>query len=257
MDSPCPKQPWMVWGLVLFLALIAPSHAQPPQSPPSPDNPDVRVLIVPKTETVLSGEIAGRIQSIRADIGDRFKKGEPLVVFDCEMYKAQMKKAQAELAEARKTLEVNRRLDKLGSVSQLEMATSRTRAQRAQAELALRKTQVDKCVIQAPFTGRVVQRKAQPFEYVSSGQPLLEVIDDIHLQLQLFVPSHWLKWLKPGAGFTVHIEETGQEYPAKVTTLGARLDPVSQTLEIRGEVEGEHPELLAGMSGTAHFDLPQ
>jgi len=133
---------------------------------------------------------------------------------------------------------------------------SKARAEGAAADVSLRKTQVNKCSLKAPFAGRVVKVRANPYEYVSPGQPLLEVLDDIHLNLQLFVPSKWLKWLKKDAKFSVHIDETGKDYPARVTSLGARLDPVSQTLEIRSEIEGQHPELLAGMSGTAHFTIP-
>jgi hypothetical protein len=35
------------------------------------------------------------------------------------------------------------------------------------------------------------------------------------------------------------------------------VDPVSQTLEIEAEVDGTYQNLLAGMSGVAHFNVPQ
>lgn len=224
---------------------------------PQTENPNIRLLLVPLVETVLSGEIAARIEKITVRIGDRFKSGQDLVIFDCEMYHNQLRKAKAELDEAQKTLEVNQRLEKLQSVSQLEISVSRARAEGASADVALRKTQVNKCSLKAPFAGRVVKVRANPFEYVSPGQPLIEVLDDIHLNLQLYVPSKWLKWLKKDTKFSIHIDETGKNYSAHVTSLGARMDPVSQTLEIRAEVEGQNPELLAGMSGTAQFTIPE
>jgi len=221
------------------------------------EEPDVRVLIVPLVETVLSGEIPARIERIRVDIGDRFKSGRNLVVFDCETYKAQLEKAKVELTEARKIFEINKRLDALQSVSEIEMAASAAKMEMAKAEMSLRKTQIKKCTVKAPFSGRVVRRKANPFEYVSPGQPLLEVIDDVHLRLQLLVPSRWSKWMKKKLRFKVHIDETGKDYTARITALGARVDPVSQTLEVRAKIDGKHRELLAGMSGTAHFDIPK
>jgi len=224
---------------------------------PKPNNQQlnpIRVLVLPLVETTLSGEIAARIEKIRVDVGDRFKSGQELVIFDCEIYRAQLQKAKAEWEEARKTFEVNQRLDALRSVSELEMTVSESRMARAKAETMLREVQVKKCVVKAPFSGRVVKRKANPFEYVSPGQPLLEVIDDVHLTLQLLVPSRWLAQIKKGSRFRVHIDETGKDYKAQVTTVGARIDPVSQTIEIRAEIEGKHPELLAGMSGTAYWE---
>ncbi|OQX25722.1 MAG: hypothetical protein BWK80_14085 [Desulfobacteraceae bacterium IS3] len=214
----------------------------------------IRVLVLPLVETTLSGEIAARIEKIRVDVGERFKAGQELVVFDCEIYRAQLEKAKAEWEEARKTFEVNQRLNALRSVSELEMTVSESRMARAKAEILLREVQVKKCAVKAPFSGRVVKRKANPFEYVSPGQPLLEVIDDVHLTLQLLVPSRWLAQIKKGSRFRVHIDETGKDYKAQVTTVGARIDPVSQSIEIRAEIEGNHPELLAGMSGTAYWE---
>jgi hypothetical protein len=52
------------------------------------------------------------------------------------------------------------------------------------------------------------------------------------------------------------MDETGKTYQASVTRLGARVDAASQSLEIAAVIEGEHPELLAGMSGLARFDVP-
>ena len=172
------------------------SDPQPEADDPHIEEPDVRVLLVPLVETVLSSEIPARIERIRVDIGDRFKSGRDLVIFDCEMYKAQLKKAKVELTEARKIFDINKRLDALQSVSELEMAASAAKMEMAKAEVSLRKTQIKKCTVKAPFSGRVVRRKANPFEYVSPGQPLLEVIDDVHLRVQILVPSRWSKWMK-------------------------------------------------------------
>jgi membrane fusion protein, multidrug efflux system len=75
--------------------------------------------------------------------------------------------------------------------------------------------------------------------------------------MQLHVPSGWLAWLRPGATFEVGIDETRRTYSATVTELGARVDPVSQTLRVSALIDGDHDDLLAGMSGIARFDVPQ
>nr|MBF0223137.1 HlyD family efflux transporter periplasmic adaptor subunit [Desulfobulbaceae bacterium] len=141
----------------------------------------------------------------------------------------------------------------LKSASELDVAVSKARVARAEAEVELRRSMVTKCTIEAPFAGRVISRAANPFQYVTPGQPLLQVIDDANLTVQLFVPSHWLNWIKPGLPFKVKIDETNTEYKAQLTVLGAKVDQVSQTLEVRAKIDGNHPELLAGMSGTAYF----
>ena len=42
-------------------------------------------------------------------------------------------------------------------------------------------------------------------------------------------------------------------YPARVQRVGAKVDPVSQTVKVHAEIEGNFPELIAGMSGRASF----
>ncbi len=241
----------LLFLLSTFLILgFGKAHAEDLQSGEA-----IRVLLIPKTETIFSSEIAANINNITVDFGDRFRKGDKLITFGCEMYKADLKKAKAELSEATNINTVNTRLEKLKSISTLEVAVSVARMDRAKAEVELRKTQVSKCQVKAPFSGRVIKRSANLFQYVMPGQPLLEVIDDRNLTVQIFVPSNWLSWIKPGIAFTVKIDETNKKYDAKITTLGARVDQVSQSLQIRAKIKGAHNELLAGMSGTAFFKV--
>jgi hypothetical protein len=63
------------------------------------------------------------------------------------------------------------------------------------------------------------------------------------------VPSRWLVWFKPNYGFQVHIDDTGKNYPVKLLRLGAKVDPVSQSIKAIAVIDGNFPELLAGMSG--------
>jgi RND family efflux transporter MFP subunit len=209
---------------------------------------------VPETETTISSEIPAAIKKINGDLGSYFKKGQLLVSFDCATLEAEKRKAQAELSEANKINQVNQRLGEFKSISDLEIAVSESRLERARAEVKLWEVRLDKCQIKAPFNGRIISRFAHPYEYVEPGQPLLKLLDNVNLNLQIFVPSNWLSHLKTGQKFTVIIDETGKKYSARISRLGAKVDPVSQTIEIRAQIKGNHPELLAGMSGNAAFE---
>ena len=205
------------------------------------DDYSIRALLVAELESVISGELPATIRKMHVDIGDYFKEGQPLVEFDCENLKAELRKARAELNEAESVHQVNSRLQEFKSIGDLEVAVSAARLEKAKAEVSLWEVRQQKCEIKAPFSGRVLARKASPHEHVTPGQPLLELIDTVHLSLQLFVPSSWLSWMKSDVTFPVTIDETGKKYSAKVTVLGAKVHPVSQTIEIRAEIAGNHP----------------
>jgi membrane fusion protein, multidrug efflux system len=85
---------------------------------------------------------------------------------------------------------------------------------------------------------------------------LLDVLDDHVLEIELIAPSRWLSWLKPGYAFQVNIDETEKTYPARITRIGGRVDPVSQSIKVIGEIDGDAPDLMAGMSGRATMTPP-
>jgi len=216
----------------------------------------VRALLTPLVESTLSSQIAGRIEKINVQNGERFKAGDDLIQFDCTIQKAQLQKARAELLATRKKHEANLKLKEFNSIGDLEVAVSAAEVEKARAEFALVNAQVSMCTIKAPFNGRAVKRIAKPYESVNQGEPLIEILDDSELKVELYVPSRWLQWLKPDTEFDVHIDETGRVYPARMTSLGARVDAVSQSIAITAIITGNHPELLSGMSGDARFQVP-
>lgn len=218
--------------------------------------PPVRALLVPVLETTLSSRMAGRIARINGREGDSFSKGEKLIVFDCEIQLSQLKKSRAKLLAAQKTRESNLRLREYDSVSELELELSAAEVQSAQADVEVIKEKLKRCNIHAPFDGRIVKLHANPYESVSEHQPLMDILDDSRLEVQLYIPSWWLTWVKNDTAFEIAVDETGKTYAARVTRLGARVDPASQSLEITAIINGEHQDLLSGMSGTAIFEIP-
>lgn len=220
------------------------------------DGERVRVLLAAERETVLSSRIAGRIERMTVGDGDRFQRGQVLVAMECVVHRARLDKARAELAAARAKLAVQTQLQALRSGSALEISLAQANLDRARAEEAEMAAIVGMCAIQAPYDGRVVARRANAFQSVTQGQPLLEILDDRALEARLIIPSRWLGWLRPGHPFTITLDETGKSYPARVHVIGARIDPASQSLTLIGRLDAAHPELIAGMSGEAWFFPP-
>jgi len=197
----------------------------------------------------LSAEIPARIDHLTVREGERFKEGQLLVGLDCALQRAQADEARAALGAAEKTKAVNKRMVELNSGGVLEADLATAEAAKAQAKLQSAQVIISKCAISAPFPGRVVEQKVREHQYVQAGQPMLDILDDHALEVEFIVPSRWLAWLKTGGAFQVAVDETAKSYPAKLTRIGARVDPVSHSLKVIGEITGTFPELMAGMSG--------
>ena len=175
----------------------------------------LRGLLVPRIETVLSSQMAGKIEKINVEEGDRFKKGQALVEFDCKIEQTELKRAVTELEAAKKTLGVNRSLAHLKSISGLDVAMAEAKVLSAEAEASVRQAVVERCTLQAPFDGRVVEIPVSPYQTVRQAEPLLKILDDRDLPFEDNVPSSWLAWLNQGEQFANVIDETAKTYHSK------------------------------------------
>ena len=234
------------------------SGARPGAAPrPALERQDIRAQLMPRRYTTLAAEIGAKVASISVSEGGAFRNAQVLVTFDCTLQRALLDKAMAELDGAEQTNKANERLNQLNSVGQLEVDLSRSALNKARAEVGAQNTMLSKCQVVAPFAGRVAEQRVREQQYVQAGQPLLDILDDSVLELEFLVPSAWLRWLKVGGGFEVHIDETRKTYPARFTRLGARVDPVSQSVKVAAAIHGRFPELMAGMSGKVLVSSPE
>jgi membrane fusion protein, multidrug efflux system len=109
----------------------------------------------------------------------------------------------------------------------------------------------------APFGGNVARLRVKAAESVPAGQPLVDVVNTSVLKAQIFVPAAWSTWMRPGTPLTLQFKEIGQTYRARVSRVNARVDGVSQQLEVEARVDKGKGSLLPGMVGAAVFSPPR
>ena len=216
---------------------------------------DIRGLVRAKHQAVLSSEISARITDMPFDEGEAFSAGATLIKFDCSLYSAELRAAQGALSAQRKRHQNNLELAKYDAVGKVEVEITAAEVQRARGEVSAAATLTERCEIKAPFDGRVVERRAQPFESVAPEQELVHIVDTSALVVELIAPSEWLTWLAPGETFRFAVDETREVYEAEVERLGAVVDAVSHTIKVYGRFTGTPARVLAGMSGAARFNL--
>lgn len=225
-------------------------------APLATDEANLRVQLSASQRTVISSELAGKITELKVREGDRFKQGERLIAFDCAIHRARLGHSAAAQEAATRKLGVARKLDQLQSISVSDLSQAQAELSMARAQNGVNQVMVRQCTINAPFSGRVAERKVQPGEYVAEGKELLALYDDSAFEVELIVPSRWMGWLKPGYGFSVHLDETASDYPAKIERLGSVIDPLSQSIKVFGRIEAQAGQLLPGMSGNARITPP-
>jgi membrane fusion protein, multidrug efflux system len=217
---------------------------------------EARAHLVAVRKPVISAEIPGRVVSIDFRAGQSFVRGSLLVAFDCGLHRLREARAQAQRDRAARQLASLQSLDRSGATSRLEVGLALAEVAAADAELRLAQQIAQRCEIRAPFAGAVVEARVQPGEYVTEGQPLIEILDNADLELEAIVPSRILAWLRERTVFEVDIDEIADRLQARLSRIAPLIDPVSQTVKIYARVDARHHSLLAGMSGRARFVQP-
>jgi membrane fusion protein, multidrug efflux system len=158
--------------------------------------------------------------------------------------------------EMQLTVDSNAHLEKFRAVGKHDVEISKARADKAEAEARGLQSRLAQCEVVAPFDGHVAELTINVHEQPQPGKPYLVIVGNGRLEIELIVPSHWLSWIKPGVQFQFNVDETKKIYEARVARIGASVDAVSQMAKIIAVFDAGTEGILPGMSGAAHFVVP-
>ena len=215
-----------------------------------------RGVIMANAEVTFRSDLAAQINGLPIKAGSAFKNGDLLINFDCGKLNADLRGINEQEKKQQLIYENRKKLKSRNAASAFEVAEARADYLVAKSNTDALKQVIKFCTIRAPFDGKVLELHAAKFEMPAANTPLLTVVDDSVLELDLIVPSKWLRWLAIGTQFGFQVEETGETYVADIIRLGAKIDAVSQTLKITGKFRERPKRVLPGMSGLARFDPP-
>ena len=235
---------YLVKTAVLIVLMLSYANAEVRES---------RALVVASQEAILSSELAARIENIAVKEMQRFKKGDLLIQFDCSLYEAQKDVVSANANSALIKLKSDEQMLQMRSIGKYELELSISEYEKAKSELRIAELNVERCQIKAPFDGAVEEVVVNTFETIQPQVELMKIIQTDILELEMVVSSEWISWLKIGHPIKVYIDEIQKEFNATISGIGANVDAVSQTIQLKGTITDTSPALLPGMSGRVVF----
>jgi len=204
--------------------------------------------ILSNEAVTVSSEIAGRLKEIHFQEGRAVEKGEPLFTLDDSVYQAQLADADAKLKLAEQTHQRTTQLfkNKYATAQSADEATSNLAVSSAAVELA--RVQLDKTRIVAPFSGIVGLRHVSAGEYITAGQPLvnLEAIDPVKADFR--VPEKFLPAIRVGQTIRIKVDAFPDDaFEGKVYAIDPRLDVAGRSLLVRATVPNADQRLRPGL----------
>ncbi len=189
-------------------------------------------------EAVVGAEVGGlRLLEVRADVGDRVRRGDLLARFaaqtveaDMEEARARQAEAEANLAEAVSDARRARELRAAGFVSEQRVVQAETLENAARARLEAQKAvlraqqiRLEQTRVLAPDDGIVSARSATPGAVPGAGQELFRLIRQGRLEWRAEVPAAELARVRAGQIADLVLAD-GTRVRGKVRMLGPTVD---------------------------------
>jgi len=223
----------------------------------------------------LYASFAGRVSSIRADIGQTVARGQALAVLASPEFggaQAETAKARADLAVTQKALARQRELFEAGIIARKELDNAEADAARASAESqrAEAKTKLyggasgdginQQLTLTSSLAGVIVERNLNPGQELRPDQsgvgvpPLFVVSDPSNLWVQIDAKEGDMGALRAGQSFELVVPSLGNKvFVATIKTVGDFIDPVTRTIKVRGAIANPERLLKTEMLGTARL----
>ena len=214
--------------------------------------------VTPRTETSLTGEVAGQIVEVFPQFvsGGFFKRGDVLVKIDDRTYRAEVKRSQAAVAAAETlitreqglsdyALQDWRRLNPDKEATDLalrkpQLAEARANLQSALADLERKEGDLERTVVRAPYDGMIRQKLADVGQFVGAGTQLAVIFASDVAEIRLPLPDKDLPFVdlkaQPPVEVTANIGGTDYYWRGKIVRTEGVFDEQSRVLYVVAQV---------------------
>ena len=215
--------------------------------------------------------VAGDLERLPVDIGDRVRAGDLLFQIRLVDYRLALQRAEAALTEAKAVVEDTereaRRLENLladgaateqmrdRAITANRLAVAAVERIRAARDTAAQ--QLEDATVNAPYPGVITSRFAEPGEFLKKGERVVEITDLAKLNAELDIPERFVGTISMGMPATLEFEAGAGDAEGEVVAINPKVDRSSRTFRVKVEVENASRALSAGMFCTVRLGLPQ
>lgn len=216
--------------------------------------------VVSLNDSSISAEVQGRALKIKAEVGDKIRKGALLVELDCRNYINNKQQAIAALRLsktqrdfARKQFTRNQRLLQRGVLPRESFDKSESDLSTSLADLALKQTSIDsaelaisKCKIYAPFSGQVTAKNVQQGQLITPGTSLVQLLQTDKLEVEAELSPNELSTARNSPKLLFTTNSVSQT--VTIRSVIQQLDSASNTLRVRLSLRS-NDEIITGLNG--------
>lgn len=213
-------------------------------------------LVEAVQQATVGAQVPGRILEVKADAGQRVKKGDLLMRIDAREAGEVARAAQAQYANAKLNYERNKSLQAQKFISQSAVDKSKSDLDAAAANQAAAGVNQSYGNIVSPLDGLVARRHAEQGDMATPGLPLFTIYAPGSLRVTASVPQYRLKEMRNVKTARVEFPELGKWVEATAVNLLPTADATTHVSQVRVSLP-DVPEAMPGMFARVHFVVGQ
>ena len=201
-----------------------------------------------KERVEIAAEVDGPVEGILFEEGDLIPEGQLLFCVDKSVLTALVEQAIPALDLAKRNLQRTKTLVRSKTATKQELDEAQQAFDTAQATLNLRRRQLERACVKAPFSGRLGKRLVSKGQFVSRGDVLVTLVDEAHIKANITVPEKEVSKVELGQRVELTVAAyKGRIFNGVVSFISPELDAATRLLTVSADVDNKSLELKAGM----------
>lgn len=193
----------------------------------------------------------GTVTKVLVEEGDAVKKGQLLATVDKSDYQNSYNTVHAKYNQAKDAYNRLKQVHEKGSLSEIKWVEMETNMQQAESQLALIKTNLDRCELRSPEAGIIGRRNIEPGQMSQSGitsSAPFELVKIETVLVKISIPENEIGKIKKGLKAKFSISALNDKiFEGTVTNVGVVADQMSRTYEVKIAVKNQNYEMKPGM----------
>lgn len=202
-----------------------------------------------KQSVNITAKVTDIIQTIHFQEGESVKEGDTIIELEHAQEDAELKEAQANLAEHQRELNRLKTLLSKKATSQRHFDERSTQVSIAKERVKQAEARLNDRIIKAPFDGVVGLCSLDEGALVKSGE-LITTIDNLEqIQVQLSIPSLYLSKVNSKNLITAtHPAFPTEIFQGKLKSMHSRVDATTGSIQVKAEISNKLNNLKPGMT---------
>ncbi len=208
---------------------------------------EIQGVVESKGNFNATSQMAGNITWLGVEEGDRVRKGQLVAKIDSELMGKNREELQLALNLAKDVFQRREKLwiQKIGS--EMEYLKAKNDVESLETKLSTIDAQTGKYNVYSPVSGVVDILYTKQGELASPGMPIAKVIDQTNVQVIADVAENYLGTIKVGDKVMLQFPSLNIEREAKISGMGATINPANRTFRIEIAVNNRDKKLLPNL----------